>query len=233
MTCPYRKYTYFTLEIDAIFFRNISVTRNPCKYRTLKAHLLTLHPTWQVAGGNWLLHCSAIAKAQPSKGNKAQGTIANASPWALDPVNGGIISISHTTEKVDKKKIKYWSHREVTEEMCSFEGVPVDKYNLYMDLSDRQSIPFFLKIQHVLWDPCHKAPLTQATHATLIQKTIATTELCHAQGCKEPWAQGTSSHKRTSRNRFQRNGNASPTHSRTNTKMHTLGASIQLGMHQK
>ena len=64
-----------------------------------------------------------------------------------------------------------------------------------MDLSIRQSIPFCLKIPHALWDPCHKAPLTQGTHATLIQKTIATKELCHAQGCTEPLAQGTSSHK--------------------------------------
>ena len=106
------KYTYFPLEIDAFFFRNISVTRNPCKYRPLKAHLLTLHPAWQVAGGNWLLHCIAIAKAQPSKGNKALATIANASPWALDPIIGGIISIRHTTEIVDKTKI---SNTEVTD----------------------------------------------------------------------------------------------------------------------
>ena len=44
-------------------------------------------------------------------------------------------------------------------------------------------------------DPCHKAPLTQGTHATLIQKTIATKELCHAKGSKKPLAQRTSSHK--------------------------------------
>ena len=85
------------------FFRNISVTRNPSKYRPLKAHLLTLHPAWQVACGNWLLRCIALVKAQASKDNKAQATIANASPWALDPDIWGHIPIRHTTEMVDKK----------------------------------------------------------------------------------------------------------------------------------
>ena len=61
--------------MHAIFFRNISVTRNPCNYRPSKAHFATLHPAWHHAGGNGLLPGNTIPKAHPAKGSKSECSI--------------------------------------------------------------------------------------------------------------------------------------------------------------
>ena len=101
MTSSYLKIHIFPTWKWCIFFRNISVTRNPYKYRPLKAHLSTLHPAWQVAGGNWLPHCIAIANPHPSKSSKAQSNTHICQPLGIAPVIGGINPIRHTPEMVD------------------------------------------------------------------------------------------------------------------------------------